>query len=93
MSSASAPRLIWIDLLRGLAVIGMIETHVINAVLDARFDGSRWLHELMSFDGLIAPMFLWIAGYAQGLAIQKALNRLALGQFSFHDDSLDFSAA
>lgn len=73
MSSPSALRLAWIDLLRGLAVIGMIETHVINSILDARFDGSHWLHELLYFDGLIAPMFLWIAGYAQGLAIQKAL--------------------
>lgn len=73
MPITSAPRLAWIDLLRGLSVVGMIATHVINAILDARFDGSRWLHELTYFDGLIAPMFLWIAGYAQGLAIQKAL--------------------
>ena len=65
-------RLAWMDLLRGLAVIGMIETHVINAVLDARFDNDRWLSKLMSWDGLIAPLFLWIAGYAQGLAIERA---------------------
>lgn len=65
-------RLAWIDLLRGLAVVGMIETHVINAVLDARYDEAVWLGKLMSWDGLIAPLFLFIAGYAQGLAIQKA---------------------
>ncbi len=73
MSSASAPRLVWMDLLRGASVIGMVNTHVINAILDARFDDAQWLHELLYFDGLIAPMFLWIAGYVQGLAIQKAL--------------------
>jgi uncharacterized membrane protein len=65
-------RLAWIDLLRGLAVVGMIETHVVNAVLDARFDHAEWLRKLMSWNGLIAPMFLFIAGYAQGLAILRA---------------------
>lgn len=65
-------RLAWMDLLRGLAVIGMVETHVVNTVLAARFDNEPWLAKLMSWDGLIAPMFLWIAGYAQGLAVGRA---------------------
>ena len=71
-SVASTQRLAWIDLLRGLAVVGMIETHVINSFLDARFDAARWLHELRYYDGVIAPLFLWIAGCVQGFAIQKA---------------------
>ena len=69
--SSPTSRLAWIDVLRGLAVVGMIETHVINAFLDKSFDSARWLHELKCFDGLIAPGFFWIAGYVQGLAIRR----------------------
>ncbi len=69
--SSSTSRLAWIDVLRGLAVVGMIETHVINAFLDKSFDSARWMHELKYYDGLIAPGFFWIAGYVQGLAIRR----------------------
>ncbi|MCE9517973.1 MAG: DUF1624 domain-containing protein [Verrucomicrobia bacterium] len=69
--SSTTRRLAWIDVLRGLAVVGMIETHVINAFLDKSYDSARWLHELKYYDGLIAPGFFWIAGYVQGLAIRR----------------------
>ena len=38
MSQPPRPRLTWIDLLRGVAVVGMVETHVMNALLDASYD-------------------------------------------------------
>jgi uncharacterized membrane protein len=72
MSLPTRPRLTWIDLLRGLAVVGMIETHVMNTVLDASFDDTRWRHELGFFNGLLAPAFLWIAGFVQGLGVRRA---------------------
>ena len=72
MPSPSRPRLAWIDLLRGVAVVGMIETHVMNTLLSAEFDGAAWRHELAFYNGLLAPAFLWIAGFVQGLAIRKA---------------------
>lgn len=72
MPPPARPRLVWIDLLRGVAVIGMVETHVMNVFLDSSYDGSGWRHELGFYNGLLAPAFLWIAGFVQGLSIRKA---------------------
>lgn len=72
MPSILRPRLTWIDLLRGVAVVGMIETHVMNTFLHAKFDEASWRHDLGFYNGLLAPAFLWIAGFVQGLAIRKA---------------------
>lgn len=72
MSGIKPSRLTWIDLLRGVAVVGMIETHVMNTVLSVEFDGAGWRHQLSFYNGLLAPAFLWIAGVVQGLAIRKA---------------------
>ena len=72
MPPSARPRLAWIDLLRGVAVVGMIETHVMNALLDAKFDQAGWRHQHSFYSGLLAPAFLWIAGYVQGLGIRKA---------------------
>jgi uncharacterized membrane protein len=35
MPPPARPRLAWIDLLRGVALVGMIETHVMNTFLHA----------------------------------------------------------
>lgn len=69
--SSSTSRLAWIDVLRGLAIVGMIGIHVINAFLDKSFDSAGWLHEVKFYGGLIAPGFFWIAGYVQGLAVRR----------------------
>lgn len=66
------PRLAWIDVLRGLAVIGMIQTHVWNAFLHTSYDSMSWRQEWHFLSGLLAPAFLWIAGYMQGRSIRKA---------------------
>lgn len=83
-------RLTWIDLLRGVAVVGMVETHVMNVVLSAEFDGTAWRHQLSFYNGLLAPAFLWIAGFVQGLSIRKAqregrpvVTRARLGRLGF----------
>ena len=73
MTAAPFSRVAWIDLLRGIAVVGMIETHVVNTFLDTSFDSTNWLRTLRSYDGLIAPCFLWIAGYVQGLSIRHGI--------------------
>lgn len=72
MPPPARPRVTWIDLLRGVAVVGMIETHVMNTFLHAGFDSARWRHELGFYNGLLAPAFLWIAGFVQALGIRKA---------------------
>lgn len=69
---SAANRLAWIDLLRGLAVVGMIETHVVNVFLNSGFDDAGWRAQLSFFNGLVAPAFLWIAGYIQGRSIRRS---------------------
>jgi uncharacterized membrane protein len=68
----SKPRLAWIDILRGVAVIGMIQTHVLNAFLHPSYGSHSWHDEWRFLSGLVAPAFLWIAGYMQGRSIRKA---------------------
>ncbi|RBP43650.1 uncharacterized protein DUF1624 [Roseimicrobium gellanilyticum] len=65
-------RLSWIDWMRGLAVVGMLVTHVMNAFLHPDHEHAAWRHEFTSYSGLVAPSFFWIAGYVQGLAIRRA---------------------
>ncbi|WP_395736553.1 heparan-alpha-glucosaminide N-acetyltransferase domain-containing protein [Prosthecobacter sp.] len=56
-------RLLWLDLFRGLAVLGMVWTHAANTFLDAGLQTTPWFHELTYYHGLIAPAFFWIAGF------------------------------
>lgn len=58
-------RLEWIDLFRGLAVLGMIWTHAAHTFLDVSIRQSAWFDELDYYHGLIAPAFFWIAGFVR----------------------------
>jgi uncharacterized membrane protein len=53
----------------------MIETHVLNTFLAAPLRETAWFAWLTYFDGLIAPAFLFIAGFAQGLGMRTASAR------------------
>jgi len=62
--SAGAVRYGFVDRLRGLALVVMIETHVVNAYLP---DGSRqgpFFYWLAFINGLVAPSFLFASGYS-----------------------------
>ena len=61
-------RVEWLDLFRGAAVVAMIETHVVNTFLAPALRDAAWFGWLNWFNGLIAPAFLFIAGYAQGMS-------------------------
>ena len=61
----TSQRLEWLDLFRGLAVLGMVWTHAANTFLTAELKASSWFATLTSYHGLIAPAFFWIAGYAR----------------------------
>jgi uncharacterized membrane protein len=61
-------RVDWLDLFRGAAVLAMIETHVVNTFLAPVLREAAWFPWLNWFNGLIAPAFLFIAGYAQGMS-------------------------
>jgi uncharacterized membrane protein len=67
----SAPRADWLDALRGLAVLGMIETHTVNTLLAPGWREGEAFTRLMYANGLVAPAFLWIAGYAHGLGWRR----------------------
>jgi len=61
------PRLAWLDFFRGAAVLVMIETHVINTFLAAGLREGGWFPLLNYANGLVAPSFLFIAGFVQGI--------------------------
>jgi uncharacterized membrane protein len=63
--SAKATRYGFIDLLRGFALVVMIETHVVNSYLPAvlRKD-SPFFFWLTFINGLVAPAFLFAAGFS-----------------------------
>ena len=61
----------WIDLLRGIAVVGMIWTHAANTLLEASMQDTQGYRELSFYHGLVAPIFFWVAGYMRGLSAAR----------------------
>lgn len=59
-------RLGWVDLFRGLAVVGMIWVHSVNALLAPAIRLSPPFSGMIFYFGLVAPSFLWVAGYMRG---------------------------
>ena len=72
VAPAAAPperaRVAWLDWFRGAAVLAMIETHVANTFLAPGLRATAWFGWLTWFNGLVAPAFLFIAGYAAGMS-------------------------
>jgi uncharacterized membrane protein len=52
------------DLLRGLVIIIMIEVHVFNAFLLPELRQAGWFGVLNFINGLVAPSFLFVSGFA-----------------------------
>jgi uncharacterized membrane protein len=67
-------RFVYIDLLRGWAVIVMIEVHVFNSFLIPGIKEEAWFKVLNFVNGLVAPSFLFIAGYSFVLIAQRKWN-------------------
>jgi uncharacterized membrane protein len=72
-------RIQYIDLLRGWAVIVMIQTHVFNAALRPEITATAAFQWLKFVDGLVAPSFL----FASGLAFAVTARRKLKGYLSF----------
>ncbi len=70
-AAVSRARLEWLDFYRGLAVLVMIETHVSNTFLANAVWPTEWRGGLDYVNGLVAPAFLFIAGYAHGLGLRR----------------------
>jgi uncharacterized membrane protein len=57
-------RHLFIDLLRGFALVVMIETHVLNAYLPANARNNIYFFWLSFLNGLVAPSFLFASGFS-----------------------------
>ncbi|HTY62399.1 MAG TPA: heparan-alpha-glucosaminide N-acetyltransferase domain-containing protein [Acidobacteriota bacterium] len=65
LSPAKAPRYGFIDLLRGFALVVMVETHVMNAYLPHELKkDSVFFFWLAFLNGLVAPTFLFATGFS-----------------------------
>jgi uncharacterized membrane protein len=72
-TAARPTRVECVDLLRGWAVIVMIETHVMNATL---LEGSREgapFHALTFLNGLVAPSFIFASGMAFAITLRRKM--------------------
>jgi len=77
--SSSAGRLLFVDRLRAAAALGMIETHVFNTMLFSRARSSWWFVCLDFVNGLIAPTFLFVAGFVFVVSSSRKLEELRAG--------------
>ena len=74
MPSLTKPRYVYIDLLRGWAVLVMIETHVVNAFMQNSLRLAPWFKAVNFINGIVAPAFLFIAGYSFAIVGQRKWN-------------------
>jgi len=76
MSSSTLPpipprRVRFVDVYRGLAILMMIEAHVVNALLLPVLKESTWFSALDFANGVVAPSFLFISGFAFALTADR----------------------
>lgn len=69
-------RLLFADLLRGLAMIVMIEVHAVNALMHPVYREAPWFAFVDFINGLVAPVFLFVSGFAFLLGTQPHLDAL-----------------
>jgi uncharacterized membrane protein len=72
--SVTRKRIEFIDLLRGWAVIVMIQTHVFNATLAPALIETWYFQWLRFIDGLVAPSFLFASGMAYAVTTRRKIN-------------------
>jgi len=69
--SAGSQRYGFVDLLRGFALVVMIETHVVNAYLPASARTGAFFFWLAFVNGLVAPSFLFASGFSLVLQARR----------------------
>lgn len=72
--AAVKSRLVFIDLLRGWATLVMVEVHVVNAFVLPEIKEAGWFHVLNFINGLVAPSFLFVAGFVFVVASERKLD-------------------
>ena len=73
MTTVPKSRLAFIDLLRGWALLVMIEAHVFNTFMLPELKTTSWFHAIDFMHGLVAPSFTFISGFVFLLASQKKM--------------------
>ena len=76
-------RYIFIDLLRGWAILIMIEVHVFNAFLLPELKQAGWFSVLTFINGLVAPAFLFVSGFAFEVSSGSKLDDMRKFKLSF----------
>ncbi len=79
----SASRRVFLDRLRGLAVVVMIEVHVVNALLATDLRSTAWFRALDRLNGLVAPTFLFCAGLSLALVDPRRRGPHTVGAWLF----------
>jgi len=68
-------RLLYLDWLRGLAVLLMIQVHATNSFLDPGFQNTLWWNLSQFLGGLAAPLFLFTAGVSIALVFDRLVEK------------------
>ena len=76
-------RFIFVDLLRGWALLVMIEVHVFNSMLQPSLKHTGWFYILNFINGLVAPSFLFISGFAFTLSTNNKTKELRKFNYKF----------
>jgi len=66
----SQSRYLYIDLLRAWAMTIMIEVHVVNAFMQPFLREGPWFAALNFINGLVAPSFIFISGFAFVISVR-----------------------
>lgn len=66
----------FIDMLKGLALLVMIEVHVVNVFLSPSIKAQSWFEILTFINGLVAPAFTFTSGMVFVLSFQRGLDEL-----------------
>lgn len=66
-------RLLFIDILRGLAVFAMIETHVVNSIMRIEFRNGELFNTINIMNGFVSVAFLFLSGATFTISISKKL--------------------
>ena len=76
-------RLNFVDLMRGLAMIVMIEVHVVNSMMNPALRNETWFNYVNFLNGMVAPSFVFISGFAFMLASQAKLAEFRTFKYAF----------
>jgi uncharacterized membrane protein len=71
----SAPRRVYVDWARGIAVLLMIQAHTTDAWTRASAKSTNLFRDVNVLSGFAAPLFLWLAGLALVLSAERVARR------------------